>query len=104
MYKLKVHPRTELDRTEPTKQGEWEHFSWDAYEKMVWDRRTTLTHVTHYDQIITITKSKHLQKAPKIKGAAKLKQILKWLKQEEPVVCMAELCNYQWWELPEQVQ
>ncbi len=27
VYKLKVHPRTELDRTEPTKQGEWEHFS-----------------------------------------------------------------------------
>ncbi len=27
MYKLKVHPRTELDRTELTKQGEWEHFS-----------------------------------------------------------------------------
>ncbi len=35
VYKLKVYPRTELDRTEPTKQGEWEHFSWDAYEKMV---------------------------------------------------------------------
>ena len=27
VYKLKVHPRTELDRTEPTKQGEWKHFS-----------------------------------------------------------------------------
>ncbi len=27
VYKLKVHPRTELDRTKPTKQGEWEHFS-----------------------------------------------------------------------------
>ena len=27
VYKLKVHPRIELDRTEPTKQGEWEHFS-----------------------------------------------------------------------------
>src|SRR6266498_1725125 len=35
VYKLKVHPRTELDHIEPTKQGEWEHFSWDAYEKMV---------------------------------------------------------------------
>jgi len=35
VYKLKVHLRTELDRTEPTKQGEWEYFSWDAYEKMV---------------------------------------------------------------------
>ena len=27
MYKLKVHPRTELDRIEPTKQEGWEHFS-----------------------------------------------------------------------------
>ena len=35
VYKLKVHPRTELDRTKLTKQGEWEHFSWNAYEKMV---------------------------------------------------------------------
>src|SRR6266511_2784490 len=35
VYKLKVQPRTELDQTELTKQREWEHFSWDAYEKMV---------------------------------------------------------------------
>ncbi len=27
VYKLKVYPRTELDRTELTKQGEWKHFS-----------------------------------------------------------------------------
>ena len=27
VYKLKVHLRTELDRTELTKQGEWEYFS-----------------------------------------------------------------------------
>ncbi len=27
VYKLKVHSRTELDHTEPIKQGEWEHFS-----------------------------------------------------------------------------
>ena len=27
VYKLKVHLRTELDQTEPIKQGEWEHFS-----------------------------------------------------------------------------
>src|SRR6266542_5557856 len=43
VYKLKVHPRIELDRTELTKQGEWEHFSWDVYEKMVRDRRTIPT-------------------------------------------------------------
>ena len=49
VYKLRVHPRTELDCTKLTKQGEWEHFSWDAYEKIVWDRRTTPTHITHYE-------------------------------------------------------
>ena len=80
VYKLEVHPRTELDRTEPTKQVEWEHFSWDAYEKMVRDRRTTPTYITHYDQIITLTKPKHLQKAPKTKEAEEPIQILKWLR------------------------
>src|SRR6266511_5616657 len=74
VYKLKVHPRTELDRTEPTKQGEWEHFSWDAYEKMVRDRRTIPTYITYYDQIITTIKLKRLQKVSETKRAAKLKQ------------------------------
>src|SRR6266508_1192680 len=104
VYKLKVHPKTKHDRTEPTKQREWEHFFWDAYEKMVRDQRTTPTHITHYDQIIIPTKPKRLQKAPETKGAEELIQILKRPKQEEPVACMAELCNYQWWELPEQVR
>ena len=27
MYKLKVHPRIELNRIKPTKQEEWKHFS-----------------------------------------------------------------------------
>src|SRR6266496_3987813 len=94
MYKLKVHPRTELDRIELTKQGEWEHFSWDAYEKMVQDRRTTPTHITHCDQIITSTKPKRLQKASETKGAEELIQILKRPRQKEPVAYMAELCNY----------
>src|SRR6266542_3572685 len=77
VYKLKVHLRTELNRTEPTKQGEWEHFSWDVYEKMVRDRRTTPTHIIHYDQIIAPTKPKRLQKAPETKGAEEPVQILK---------------------------
>src|SRR6266498_4956848 len=78
VYKLKVHPRTDLDRIELTKQGEWKHFFWDAYEKIVQDRRTTPTHITYYDQIITLTKPKRLQKVPETKGAVKLIQILKW--------------------------
>ena len=35
VYKLKVHPKTELDHTKLIKQGEWEHFFWDVYEKIV---------------------------------------------------------------------
>src|SRR6266542_2019504 len=94
VYKLKVHPRTELDRIELTKQGEWEHFSWDAYEKMVRDRRTTLMHITYYDQIITPTKPKRLQKVSEIKGAEEPMQILKRPRQEGPVTYTAGLCNY----------
>ena len=61
---------------------------------MVQDRRTTPTHITHYDQIITTTKSKRFQKIPKIKGTEELTQILKRLRQEEPVIYTAELCTY----------
>src|SRR6266498_2200988 len=93
VYKLKVHPRTELDCTESTKQGEWKYFSWDAYEKMVRDRKTTPTHITHYDQIITLTKPKRLQKAPEIKGADEPIQILKRPRQEESVVYTVKLYN-----------
>jgi len=94
VYKLKVHLRIELDCTEPTKQGEWEHFSWDAYEKMVRDRRTTPTHITHYNQIITLTKPKRLQKASETKRVKELTQILKQPRQEEPVAYTAELCTH----------
>jgi len=61
---------------------------------MVQDRRTTPTHITHYDQIVITTKSKHLQKASKTKGVAELTQILKWSRQEEPVAYTVELCTY----------
>ncbi len=104
VYKLKVYSRIELDRTELTKQGEWEYFFWDAYKKMVQDRKTTPTHITHYDQIITPTKPKHLQKTSETKEVEELMQILKRLRQEEPVAYTVELCNYKWWEESELVQ
>src|SRR6266498_3864981 len=71
---------------------------------MVRDKRTTPTHITHYDQIITPTKPKCLQKASEIKGAEELTQILKQPRQEEPVAYTAELCNYKWWKEPELIQ
>ena len=61
---------------------------------MVQNRRITPTHITHYDQIITTIKLKHLQKASEIKKAEELRQILKWPRQEEQVVYTAELCTY----------
>ncbi len=71
---------------------------------MVRDRRTTPTHITHYDQTITSTKPKCLQKVSETKRAKELTQILKRPRQEEPVAYTAELCTYRWWEEPELVQ
>src|SRR6266498_4709211 len=71
---------------------------------MVQDRRPIPTHITHYDQIITVTKPKCLQKALKTKEAEEPTQILKWPRQEEPVAYTAELCTYKWWEEPELVR
>ena len=70
---------------------------------MVRDRRTTLTHITHYNQIITPTKPKRLQKALETKKAEGPRQIFKRPRQEEPVAYTAELCIYRWWEEPELV-
>ena len=61
---------------------------------MVQDRRTTLTHITHYDQIIITTKPKCLQKASETKRAEEPKQILKRTRHEEPMAYTAELCTY----------
>ena len=71
---------------------------------MVQNRRTTPTHITHYDQIITLTKPKRLQKAPEIKGVEELIQILKRPRQEESVVYTVELYNYKWQKELELVQ
>jgi len=46
VYTLKIHPNTELDLMEPDKNGEWEKFSFEAYERMAREGRTTPTHTT----------------------------------------------------------
>src|SRR6266542_4020236 len=40
VYTLKVHPNTELDLMELDKNGEWEKFSFEAYERMAREGRT----------------------------------------------------------------
>jgi len=45
---------------------------------------------------MTAIKPKLFQKAPEIKEAEELKQILKRSRQEKPVAYTAELCTYHW--------
>src|SRR6266540_509508 len=45
VYTLKVHPNTELNLMELDKNGEWEKFSFEAYERMAREGRTTPTHI-----------------------------------------------------------
>src|SRR6266498_509451 len=52
VYTLKVHPNTELDLMEPEKNGEWEKFSFEAYERMARKGRTTPTHITCIELIL----------------------------------------------------
>ena len=52
VYTLKVHPNTELDLMEPDKNGEWEKFSFEAYERMVREGRTTPIHTTCIESIL----------------------------------------------------
>ncbi len=57
VYTLKVHPNTELDLMEPDKNGEWEKFSFEAYERMVREGHTTPTHTTCIELILHRIKS-----------------------------------------------
>src|SRR6266540_1116961 len=52
IYTLKVHPNTKLDLMEPDKNGEWEKFSFEAYERMVKKGRITPIHTTCIELIL----------------------------------------------------
>src|SRR6266542_2679168 len=58
VYILKVYPNTELDLMEPDKNGEWEKFSFEAYERIAREGRTILTHTTCIEPILHRIKSK----------------------------------------------
>src|SRR6266540_2370948 len=58
VYTLKVHPNTELDLMESDKNGEWEKFSFEAYERMAREGRTTPTHITCIELILHRIKPK----------------------------------------------
>ncbi len=52
VYTLKIHPNTELDFMEPDKNGEWEKFSFEAYERMARKGRTISTHTICIELIL----------------------------------------------------
>src|SRR6266496_3333090 len=58
VYTLKVHPNTELDLMEPEKNGEWEKFSFEAYERITREGRIIPTHTTCIELILHKIKSK----------------------------------------------
>src|SRR6266545_3802430 len=58
VYTLRVHPNTELDLMEPDKNGEWEKFFFEAYERMTREGRTIPPHTTCIELIHHRIKSK----------------------------------------------
>src|SRR6266511_2074044 len=109
VYTLKVHPNTELDFMEPDKNREWEKFSFEAYERMAKEGRTTPTHTTCIELILhKIKPQPHKRKATK---QAQPKGILRRPRFDEKkneahmteMAKAATLANYRWWDEPEGV-
>src|SRR6266498_134152 len=76
VYTLKVHSNTELDLMEPEKNGEWEKFSFEAYERMAREGRTTPTHTTCIEPILHRIKQKPQSSKRKATKQAQSKGIL----------------------------
>src|SRR6266498_5144131 len=77
VYTLKVHPNTELDLMEPDKNEEWEKFSFETYERMVREGRTTPTHTTCIELILHRIKPKSQPLKRKATKQAQPKRILR---------------------------
>src|SRR6266542_4167755 len=106
VYTLKVHSNTELDLIEPDKNGEWKKFSFEIYERIAREGRTTPTHTTCIEPIFHRIKPKSQSPKRKATKQAQLKGILRRPrfdknKNEAHVTEMAEaaeLANYRWWD------
>ncbi len=111
VYTLKVHLNTKLDLMEPDKNGEWEKFSFEAYERMVREGRTTPTHITYIELILQKIKPKSQGLKWKATKQSQPKGILRWSRFDEEkneahmmeMAEVAELANYRWWNEPEGV-
>src|SRR6266540_3805472 len=106
IYILKVYPNTELDLMEPEKNGKWEKFSFETYERMARESRTTPTHITCIELIFHRIKT--ISQPPKRKATkqAQPKGILQRPRFDEnkneahmtEMAEEAELANYRWWD------
>ena len=76
VYTLKVHPNTELDFMESDKNGEWEKFSFEAYERMARKGHTIPTHTTCIEPILHRIKPKPQSPKQKATKQAQPKGIL----------------------------
>src|SRR6266498_1122727 len=102
VYTLKVHPNIELDLMEPEKNGEWEKFSFEAYERMAREGRTTPTHTTCIELILHRIKPKSQPLKRKATKQAQPKRILRRPRFDEnkneahmiEIAETAELVNY----------
>ncbi len=102
VYTLKVYPNTELDLMEPDKNGEWEKFSFKAYERMVREGRITPTHTICIELILYRIKPKSQSPKWKVTEQAQPKGILRWPRFDEEktevhmmkMAEVAELANY----------
>ena len=111
VYTLKVHSNTELDLIELNKNGEWEKFSFETYERIAREGRTTPTHTTCIEPILHRIKPQPQSPKRKATKQAQPKGILRRPrfdenKNEAHMVEMAEaaeLANYRWWDEPEGV-
>src|SRR6266542_1186370 len=102
VYTLKVYPNTELDLMEPDKNGKWEKFSFEAYERMAREGHTTPTHITCIELILHRIKPKPQSPKQKATKQAQPKGILRRPRFDEEkneahmteMAEAAELANY----------
>ena len=104
VYTLKVHPNIELDLIEPDKNGEWEKFSFEAYERMAREGCTTPTHTTCIEPILHRIKPQPQTPKRKADKQAQPKGILRRPRFDESkneahmteMVEETKLANYRW--------
>src|SRR6266511_3279109 len=83
VYTLKVHLNTELDLMKPDKNGKWEKFSFEAYERIAREGCITPTHTIYIELILHRIKLKSQTPKQKATKQPQPKGILRQLRFDE---------------------